>query len=68
MDKETEKDFLEKMDALAQQTANQKWPRMGGLIVKKSHCCGASLVLRGKGILSYVCSKCGKVHHEPVYR
>lgn len=60
MDEKTEKIILEKMDELARKINEEKWPRMGGLIVKKSHCCGAPVVLRGKGIFSYVCSQCGK--------
>lgn len=64
---ELEKTIKEKMDKLAEELVNKKWPRMGGLITQKSHCCGASVVLVGTGILSYVCSKCGKPYREAVY-
>ena len=36
----------------------------GGVIFKKSHCCGAPIKYTGGGVKIPYCSKCGKTYEE----
>ena len=36
----------------------------GGILVEKSNCCGAPIMENRGGIITQICSKCGKAHQN----
>jgi hypothetical protein len=39
----------------------------GGIIIKKSYCCGAPVTTSSGGIIMESCSKCGRMYREPKF-
>jgi hypothetical protein len=51
-------DFMKKIQASADR--RRKKPHTGGLLTKKSRCCGAPVITVGQGLLREICSQCKK--------
>jgi len=55
-------------DEFDRECAKKMPPRPPGLRTTKSHCCNATVVTVGRGLLRQVCSVCGKDYHPRIYR